>query len=248
MEIKGKVAFVTGGGGAIGGEIGLQLSRRGVAVALADMNGAAAEAMAEQIRKAGGKSLGLAVDVTDKKSVEEAVSRTGDTLGGIDILVNCAGIYPHSLVMKMAEAEWDRVVNIILKGTFLTCQAVTPGMKQRHYGKIVNIGSNHAFKGGAKAAHYAAAKAGVLGFSKSLALEVAPDGINVNTVSPGITDTPMPHAVLTDAFLAERARKIPLGRLAVPRDIADAVLFFVSEQSRYITGQTLCVNGGDLMP
>lgn len=248
MNIKGKVAFITGGGGAIGAEIGLQLSRRGVAVALADMNGPAAEAVAQQIRQAGGKSLGLAVDVTDKVSVEQAVSRTGDDLGVIDILVNCAGIYPHSLVMEMAEAEWDRVVDIILKGTFLTCHAIVPGMKQRRYGKIVNIGSNHAFKGGAKAAHYSAAKAGVIGFTKSLALEMAPDGINVNTISPGITDTPMPHAVLSDAFLAERTKKIPLGRLAMPRDIADAVAFLVSEESRYITGQTLCVNGGDLMP
>lgn len=248
MNIKGKVAFITGGGGAIGAEIGLQLSRRGVAVALADMNGLAAEAVAQQIHQAGGKSLGLAVDVTQKESVEKAVSRTEDVLGAIDILVNCAGIYPHSSVMEMAEAEWDQVLDIILKGTFLTCQAIVSGMKQRRYGKIVNIGSNHAFKGGAKAAHYSAAKSGVLGFTKSLALEMAPEGINVNTISPGITDTPMPHAVLSDAALVERAKKIPMRRLAMPRDIADAVAFLVSEESRYITGQTLCVNGGDLMP
>jgi NAD(P)-dependent dehydrogenase (short-subunit alcohol dehydrogenase family) len=248
MNIKGEVAFITGGGGAIGAEIGLQLSQRGVAVALVDMNGPAAEAVAQQIRQAGGKSLGLSVDVTDKESVEKAVSRTQDVLGAIDILVNCAGIYPHSLVMEMSEAEWDRVVDIILKGTFLTCRAILPGMKQRRYGKIVNIGSNHAFKGGSTAAHYSAAKAGVVCFTKSLALEMASDGINVNTISPGITDTPMPHSVLSDAALIERAKKIPMGRLAMPRDIADAVAFLVSEESRYITGQTLCVNGGDLMP
>ncbi len=248
MNIKGKVAFIAGGGGAIGAEIGRTLARQGVAIALGDKNGAAAEAVAEQIRKAGGKSLGLAVDVTDKKSVEHAVGRAAEVLGGIDILVNCAGIYPHSPVVAMAEEEWDLVVDILLKGAFLTSQAVLPGMLERRYGKIINIASNHAFKGGAKAAHYSAAKAGVLAFTKSLALEAAPDGITVNCVSPGITDTPMPHAVLTDAALAERAKKIPLGRLGLPEDVADAVAFLASEESRYITGQTLCVNGGDLMP
>ncbi len=247
MDIKGRVALITGGGGAIGGAIGLHLSRHGVAVALADMNEHAAEAMARAIHQDGGKALALAIDAADKNSVRRAASRTGDSLGAVDILVHCAGLYPHSRVADMAEEEWDRVLDVILKGAFLTCQAVVPGMIARRYGKIVNIGSNHAFKGGIGASHYSAAKAGILAFTKSLALELAPFGINVNTVSPGLTDTPMPRQLRDEEYLVNRAKKIPLGRIGTPQDVADAVLFLVSEESRYITGHTLCVNGGDLM-
>lgn len=248
MAIRGKVAFISGGGGAIGGEIALQLSRQGVAVVAADWNGQGAEAVSQQILDEGGKSLGITVDVTDKKSVLQAINQAGELIGRIDILVNCAGVYPNSLVVDMAEEEWDSVVDIILKGTFLVCQAVLPSMRQQRYGKIIMIASNHAFKGGAGAAHYSAAKAAVLAFTKSLALEEAPYGINVNAISPGLTDTPMPRKQMTNAALDERARKIPFGRLGTPRDVANTVSFLVSEESSYITGQTLCVNGGDLMP
>jgi len=138
-------------------------------------------------------------------------------------------------------------VDVNLKGAFLTAKAVMPGMQMMRSGKIIMIASNHAFKGGAGASHYSAAKAAVLAFTKSLALELGSEGINVNAVSPGVTDTPMPRRVLPESYLIERAKKNPLRRLGTPRDVADAVLFLVSEESRYITGQTLCVNGGDLM-
>lgn len=248
MKITGKTAFITGGGGAIGREIALQLGGKGISVAVADLNEQTAGAVAEEINKGGGTSLGVVVNIRDSKDVVGAVSRANDALGEIDILVNCAGIFPNSLVVEMTEEEWDLVVDVNLKGTFLACQAVMPGMQKKRSGRIVNISSGHGFKGGARTAHYSAAKAGVVALTKSLALELAPYGINVNAVAPGITDTEMPRRVLSLGYMAERAKRNPLGRLGTPEDTACAVMFLLSEKSRYITGQTIYVNGGDLMP
>lgn len=140
------------------------------------------------------------------------------------------------------------VLNVNLKGTFLTCQAIVPGMQRRRFGKIVSIAANRGSRGGRAGAHYAASKAGIVAFTKSLALEVAPYGINVNAVAPGLTDADMPRRSMSEDQLQARARRIPLGRLANPQELAEAVLFLVSEESGYITGQVIYVNGGDLMP
>ena len=148
----------------------------------------------------------------------------------------------------MAEEEWDQVFAVNIKANFLACQAVIPGMQARNFGKIINISSGHGFKGGAKTAHYSAAKAGVVVFTKSLALELAPYGINVNCIAPGLTDTDMPHRVMSNEALQTRAAQNPMGRIGTPQDVANTLLFLVSEESSYITGQTIYVNGGDLMP
>ncbi|UCE74238.1 MAG: SDR family oxidoreductase [Methanomassiliicoccales archaeon] len=248
MRLKGTVAFVTGGAGSIGRAIALLLAKKGISVAIADLNENASCNVADEAQRLGGVALGVGVDVTRKADVAEAVYQVKERLGNIDILVNCAGIYSHSFVVEMGEEEWDAVVNVNLKGTFLTCQAVIPNMQRMKFGKIVNISSGHGFKGGKKAAHYSASKAGVVVFTKSLALELAPYKINVNCVAPGITDTEMPRRVMSEEEISTRARTNPMGRIGAPDDIADAVLFLISEESRYITGQTIYVNGGDLMP
>lgn len=248
MNIKAKVAFISGGGGGIGKAIALSLGQKGVAVAVADLNEKAAAQVADEIEKNGTPACGLGVDVTRKTQVAEAVQQAVARLGPIDILVNCAGIYPHSFVAEMAEEEWDRVFDVNIKANFLACQAVIPGMQKRKFGKIINISSGHGFKGEAKTAHYSAAKAGVVVFTKSLALELAAYGINVNCIAPGLTDTDMPHRILSDEALQARAAQNPMGRIGTPQDVADTLLFFVSEESHYITGQTIYVNGGGLMP
>jgi NAD(P)-dependent dehydrogenase (short-subunit alcohol dehydrogenase family) len=248
MTIKAKTAFITGGGGDIGKAMALSLGRQGVAAAVADLDEKAALAVAAEIQKSGVTAVGLKMDVTRKASVLEAVRQANERIGPIDVLANCAGIYPHSFVTEMAEAEWDRVIDVNLKGTFLACQAVSASMQQRRFGKIITISSGHGFKGGAGTAHYSASKAGVVVFTKSLALELAPYGINVNCLAPGLTDTAMPHRVLSDETLRDRAAKNPMGRIGLPQDIANALMFLVSEESSYINGQTIYVNGGALMP
>ena len=248
MKLKTKVAFISGGGGGIGRAIALMLGQKGVAVAAVDLNERSAAEVADEIEKNGTQALGLGVDITQKTQVESAIERVTDLLGPIDILANCAGIYPNSSVEEMAEEEWDQVFAVNIKANFLACQAVIPGMQARNFGKIINISSGHGFKGGAKTAHYSAAKAGVVVFTKSLALELAPYGINVNCIAPGLTDTDMPHRVMSNEALQTRAAQNPMGRIGTPQDVADTLLFLVSEESSYITGQTIYVNGGDLMP
>jgi len=248
MKLKGKVAFITGGGGDIGKAIAVCLGRKGVAVAVADLNENAALTVAAEVQKTGTPSIGIGLDVTKKIEILNAVQKAGNQLGPVDILVNCAGIYPNSFVSEMAEEEWDMVFDVNLKGTFLACQAVIPGMQMRRFGKIVNISSGHGFKGGNKSAHYSASKAGVVVFTKSLALELASYKINVNCIAPSITDTGMPRRVMTAEAIKARAAKNPMGRIGTPQDIADTLLFLVSEEGGFITGQTIYVNGGDLMP
>lgn len=248
MWTKGKNAFISGGGGGIGQAIALALGINGVSVAVADLNKKSAIAVADEIGKNGTPSIGLGIDITQRAEVRGAVQQAGECLGPIDILVNCAGIYPNSLVSEMTEQEWDTVLDVNLKGTFLACQAVIPGMQLRKFGKIVNISSGHGFKGGAKAAHYSAAKGGVVAFTKSLALELAAYGITANCIAPSITDTGMPRRVMTDEEINARALKNPMGRIGTPQDVAKTLLFLVSEDGSYITGQTIYVNGGDLMP
>ncbi len=221
--LNGKVALVTGGAGGIGRAVALSLGKEGASVAVADLNGEAAAATAAEIRKAGGVSLGLAVDITRKADIAEIVREIGDNLGSVDILANCAGIYPKSLVVDMPEEEWDLVLNVNLKGTFLACQAVIPEMQRKRFGKIVNISSGHGFKGGIATAHYSASKGGIVVFTKSLALELAKYGINVNAVAPGITDTEMPRRVMSEDEINVRLQRIPMGRLGTPQDVADAV-------------------------
>jgi len=187
--------------------------------------------------------MAIVADVTNKESVRQMVQATLDRWGQIDILVNVAGGAEPKLVIDMDELEWDHIVAMNLKSTFLCCQAVLPNMIQRKYGKIVNISSIYGFTGCATRANYAAAKAGVAAFTKSLALEVVKDGINVNAIAPGRVATQRVRGHYSDADWAQRVAAIPMGRAAEPREIAPTALFLVNDENQYITGQTLHVNG-----
>ena len=242
-ELKDKVAVVTGGGGGIGGAIARHFAREGARIAVADINAESARQRVIEITGQDGDAFTVVVDVTNRKSVHEMVRSTLERWGKIDILVNVAGGADPKLVIDMEESDWDRIVNMNLKSVFLCSQAVLPTMIQQRDGKIVSISSIYGFTGCETRSNYAAAKAGVAVFTKSLALEVAKDGINVNAIAPGRVATERVRGRYSDEEWAKRVAAIPLGRAATPEEIAPTALFLVQEQNRYITGQTVHVNG-----
>ena len=244
MRTHDKVAIVTGGAMGIGEGISLRLAAEGARVAVLDVNLEGAQKTVQQIEKAGGTALALKADVSRAVEVEAAVRKVVSTFKKIDILVNNAGVSQTSKVASMTEEMWDRVNNVNLKGVFLCCHAVIPYMKQRKYGKIVNIASVLAQTGSAYYAHYGATKAGVVGFTRGLAVELGPHNINVNAVGPGVIDTPMAQQDVAEAVRQRLQKRIPMRRIGMPRDIADAVAFLVSDEASYITGQCLYVCGG----
>jgi 3-oxoacyl-[acyl-carrier protein] reductase len=244
MRLEGKVAIVTGGGRGLGEAICRSLAQEGAHIAVADLNLSDAEKAAAAIKKMGRKTVAVKVDVSLEKEVKEMVTKTLEALGTIDILVNNAGVCYQGTVAEMSEEAWDRVLDINLKGTFLCSREVMPSLKQKKWGKIVNLGSLAGQVGGlVVGANYAVSKAGVICFTKSLAKELAPFGINVNCIAPGIIDTEMTRAFPRE----EMIKSIPLRKLGEPQDVADAVLFLVSPESKYLTGQTISVNGGIYM-
>jgi 3-oxoacyl-[acyl-carrier protein] reductase len=244
MRIQDKVAIVTGGGSGIGQGTGIRLAEEGAAVAIFDIDLDGAENTAQEIHKAGGQALALRVDVSRAEEVESAVQEVISTLGKVDILVNNAGLSTMTSIAKMSENVWDSTLDVNLKGVFLCCRAVIPHMKERRYGKIVNISSILGLTGSPARVHYSAAKTGVIGFTRGLAAELGPFNINVNAVGPGIIDTPMLERDVGTELRQRLPERVPLRRLGAPRDIADAVLFFASDESSYISGQCLFVCGG----
>lgn len=247
MNLAGKVALVTGGSRGIGRAIALTLAEHGADVAINYAgNTAAAEEVAAAIEKLGRKALLVQGSVADTNGVADIVGRVVKELGRLDILVNNAGITRDGLLMRMKEADWDDVMNTNLKGVFNCSKAVLRTMMKQKGGRIVNMASVVGEMGNAGQANYASAKAGVIGFTKSLAKEVASRNITVNAVAPGFIATDM-TSVLTDEQKAEMARAIPLGRAGEPQDVANAVLFLVSDEAAYITGQVLNVDGGMVM-
>ncbi|HEV8724125.1 MAG TPA: 3-oxoacyl-ACP reductase FabG [Candidatus Binatia bacterium] len=241
--IDNKVAIVTGGGGGIGDAIVQRFAREGAKLAVADIDAEAAKASAANVAAKGADGMPIAADVTDKKSVDEMVQSTFDRWGRIDILINVAGGADRKLVVDMTAADWDHIVDMNLKSTFLCSQAVLPTMLKQKYGKIVNTSSIYGFTGNATRSSYAAAKAGVAAFTKSLALEVVKEGINVNAVAPGRVSTPRVRSHYSDQAWAGAVAQIPMGRTGTPEEIASAVLFLVTDENKYITGQTIHVNG-----
>jgi 3-oxoacyl-[acyl-carrier protein] reductase len=241
--IENKIAIVTGGGGGIGGAIAHRFAREGAKLAIADIDADAASACAAKLAGKGTDSIPLTADVTDKKSVDAMVKTTLDRWGRIDILVNVAGGADRKVVFDMSAADWDHIVDMNLKSTFLCSQAVLPTMLKQKYGKIVSTSSIYGFTGNATRSSYAAAKAGVAAFTKSLALEVVKEGINVNAVAPGRVETARVRSHYSDQAWADAVSQIPMGRTATPDEIASAFLFLVIDENRYITGQTIHVNG-----
>lgn len=242
--LKGKVALVTGASRGIGKAIALGLAENGAAVAVNySSSESSALEVAEIIRKNGGKAEIFKARVNEEAEVEEMFSAVEKKLGPVDILVNNAGITKDNLLMRMKTEEWDMVIDVNLKGAFLCTRRALKGMMKNRYGKIINISSVVGFSGNAGQFNYSATKAGVIGMTKSAALECASRGIRVNAVAPGFIETDM-TASIPDDMKAAYMEKIPLKSLGKPEDIANAVIYLASPLSDYMTGQTLHLNGG----
>lgn len=238
------VAAITGGARGIGFGIAGCLAAAGHDIALLDLDPAALEQAASALRGEfpARRITTVVVNVTDRSQVEAAVARVNDELGHLDILVNNAGIVRDRRIGKMEEEDWDAVVDTNLKSQFLTCKAALPGMVERGFGRVINI-SSRAWLGGFGQANYAAAKGGVVSLTRSLAIEFAAQGVTVNAIAPGIIETPMFQGFKPE--VQERLKKsVPMQRIGTPTDVAQAVLFFASRASSYITGQLIYVCGG----
>jgi 3-oxoacyl-[acyl-carrier protein] reductase len=246
MELRGKVALVTGGAQGIGKAVALMLARHGADLIVADVNLEKAAETAKEVEASGRGAMAVNVDVTRLSDVEKMVESAVGRFGKIDILINNAGIARDKLILRMTEEDWDAVLDVNLKGTFNCTKAVIRQMSKQRSGKIVNIASVVGEMGNAGQANYSASKAGVIGLTKTIAREFAQRGINVNAIAPGYIQTPMTD-VLPDKAKEELKRMIPMERLGQPEDVAHAVLFLVSEASSYVTGQVLNVNGGIYM-
>lgn len=242
MRLRQKVALVTGGGSGIGAAVCRRFAEEGAFVVVADLDHAAAERVASEIKHRGGRAMALGVDVRDRAAVEEMVKRVEEECGGLHILINNAGITRDNLAVRMTEEDWDLVVDVNLKGTFLCSRAAFRPMRRQRYGKIVNTASV-AVRGNLGQANYAASKAGIIGLTRTLAIEFARAGICVNCIAPGFIETPM-TAGLPEKVKEEALRRIPLGRFGKPEEVAELHLFLASPESDYITGQVFFIDGG----
>ncbi|MGQ9505343.1 MAG: 3-oxoacyl-[acyl-carrier-protein] reductase [Thermogutta sp.] len=244
VDLSGKVACVTGGGRGIGRAIALALGRAGAAVACIDVNGAAAESTAEEIRAMGkAQAIGLMCDVTNSEQVSQTVDAVVEKLGGLHILVNNAGITRDGLLLRMKDDQWDAVINVNLRGTFLFTRSAARYLIRAGGARIINIASISGLMGNPGQANYSASKAGVIGFTRTVAKELASRQVTVNAVAPGFIATEMAQA-LGEETLAEIQKRTPLGRLGEPQDVADLVLFLASDAASFITGTVIRVDGG----
>lgn len=244
LEIQGRTAVVTGAAGGIGAAIARRLAAEGVRVAVVDVAADAAERQAAEIRDSGTEALAFVADVTSQASVEAMTRSVAEAFGGIDILVNNAGFTRDMRIGRMNEGDWDAVIDVVLKGAFLCSKAVLDGMRERGWGRIVSI-SSRAHLGNPGQTNYSAAKAGLLGFTRALALESGRFGITANAVAPGIIDTEAVRSLVHFDKIEGAAQKTtPIQRLGKVEDVADAVAFLSSARASYITGEVLHVTGG----
>jgi 3-oxoacyl-[acyl-carrier protein] reductase len=247
--VQDRVALVTGAAQGIGAAIAHRLAAGGARVAVLDLNADAAHATAEQITAAGGSAIGLGADVSSSEQVEAAVDRVVAEFGGLQILVNNAGVLRDNLLFKMSEDDWDLVMNVHLKGAFLCTRAAQKHMVAAKYGRIVNMSSTSAL-GNRGQSNYSTAKAGLQGLTKTLAIELGPFGVTANAIAPGFIETAMTKATAErigttiEEMRAAVAGAVPVRRGGVPEDIANTAAFFAAEESGYITGQVIYVDGG----
>jgi len=242
MSFKEKVAIVTGAASGIGKSCSLSFAEKGAKVVVVDLNKKGAEKTNFEIQKKGGRAIFIKADISKKDDVENIIDITENNFGGTDILVNCAGICQIKNIEDITEKEWDKVMSVNLKGTFLMCQSILKEMKKYKRGKIVNIASLAGEVGGIMVgANYAASKAGIICLTKSLAKYAAPYNININSISPGFINTEM-----TKDF-GYNSDSVPLGRVGTSEEVSDVVLFLCSDAARYITGANIDVNGGIYM-
>jgi len=243
MRLKDQVALITGGARGIGKATALTFARQGAKVAICDINEQLGNQALEELRSVNSNCLFVKMDVTNAEEVTRVVAYIVEHLGGIDILINNAGITQDAMLAKMTEQQWDRVIGVNLKGVFNCTKAVLPYMLQKQKGKVINTASVVGVYGNIGQTNYAATKAGVIGMTKSWAKELGRKGINVNAIAPGYTMTEMMNSV-PEKVLELMAQKTPLGRLGEPQDIANANLFLASSESDYVNGAVLSVDGG----
>ena len=248
MRLKDKVAVITGGAQGIGRATALMMGREGARVVVADLQGEKAQSVANELQGIGADAIGVAVNVASESSVQQMAKTTFERFGRVDILGNIAGIYyPKASVVELSEADWDRTIDINLGSNFLCCREFVPAMRKQKSGRIISVASGIGHYGMRQFSHYAASKAAIMGFVKSLAREVGADGITVNAICPGSANTSMPRQHRSEEEVMARLRSTPLPHILEPEDIAGSIVFLASDAATFITGQSYNINSGNYM-
>jgi len=248
MKLENKVAVITGAAQGIGRATALMMAREGAQIVVADLQGEKAQAVANELKEIGAAALSVAVDVASEASVRQMAEATFERFGRIDILANIAGIYfPKKSVVDLTEEDWDRTMDINLGSNFLCCREFVPAMRKQKSGRIIGVASGIGHYGMRQFSHYAASKAAIIGFVKSLARELGPDGITVNAICPGSANTSMPRQHRSEEEVLERLRSTPLPHILEPEDIAGSIVFLASDAAKFVTGQSYDINCGNYM-